>query len=79
LGSHFFIFGKFKVILRQGLKNIFVILLIISAVFNAELLLAQKKGTAKSSTSVRADSIKLVSLLRKEALIRKQDSIYDAR
>jgi hypothetical protein len=61
------------------LKNIFVILLIISAVFNAEFLLAQKKGIAKSSTSVRADSIKLVSLLRKEALIRKQDSIYEAR
>jgi len=61
------------------LKKIFVILLIIGAVFNADNLRAQKKRTVKSHSSLRADSIKMVSQQRKEALIRRQDSIYEAR
>ena len=61
------------------MKNIFVILLLISAVFNADFLHAQKNRTVKSNSSARADSIKLVSQLRKEALIKRQDSIYEAR
>jgi hypothetical protein len=61
------------------LKNFFVILLIIGAVFNADNLRAQKKRTVKSHSSLRADSIRMVSQLKKEALIRRQDSIYEAR
>ena len=61
------------------MKNIFFILLLISAVFNADFLHAQKNRTVKSNSSARADSIKLVSQLRKEALIKRQDSIYEAR
>lgn len=45
----------------------------------SEIVFAQKKSATKSNASLRADSIKLVSQLRKEALIRKQDSIYEAR
>lgn len=61
------------------MKKILFIVCLLVVVIKYDCVFAQKKSSKNTNVSSRADSIHAANLLKKEALIKRQDSIYEAR